>query len=366
MAEARTGGEPVGWPCAACTFVNMDVRRRTCAACRTRRAAPPPTKGTKRRADAPPNTCGGYAARLSDYRHKGVTGLPETEDAPDVLDEKMRELIALVRAARSVVVMTGAGVSTSAGLPDFRGPAGIWTLEDEARKKRKKARPVDLAGISGASFETCVPTLTHRALVALEKHGTLDFLATQNVDGLHRRSGFERSKLGVLHGCVFTERCEVCGHEAFHDTDLGGVSFQPTGNTCETCRGTMRDTVLDWDDSLPSAEWGPAEAAFGKADLCLALGTSLRIIPAADMPALADKFVIVNLQETPKDGEAALVIRAKVDGVMARLCGALGVLIEPAAAAGTQGAPRPPFVAPPARQSYKARSPTAAPPDAAS
>lgn len=335
MAEARTGEEPVGWPCAACTFVNTDLRRRTCAACRTRRAAPPPTKRTKRRADAPPNTCGGYAARLSDYTHKGVTGLPETEDAPEILDEKMRELIALVRAAKSVVVMTGAGVSTSAGLPDFRGPAGIWTLEDEAKKKkRRKARPVDLASISGASFETVLPTYTHRALVALEERGTLDFLATQNVDGLHRRSGFERSKLGVLHGCVFTERCEVCGHEAFHDTDLGGVSFQPTGNKCETCHGTMRDTVLDWDDGLPAAEWGPAEAAFGAADLCLALGTSLRIIPAADMPALADAFVIVNLQETPHDGEAALVIRAKVDGVMARLCEALGVPIEPAAAAG--------------------------------
>ena len=77
----------VGWPCSSCTFVNTDLRRRTCAACRTRRAAPPPTKPrTKRKAEAPANTCGGYAARLSDYKHKGVTGLPETEDAPAVLE----------------------------------------------------------------------------------------------------------------------------------------------------------------------------------------------------------------------------------------------------------------------------------------
>ena len=121
----------VGWPCASCTFVNTDLRRRTCAACRTRRAAPPPTKPrTKRKAEAPANTCGGYAARLSDYKHKGVTGLPETEDAPAVLEAKLAQLIDMVRAAERVVVLTGAGVSTSAGLPDFRGPKGIWTLED--------------------------------------------------------------------------------------------------------------------------------------------------------------------------------------------------------------------------------------------
>ena len=129
----------VGWPCSSCTFVNTDLRRRTCAACRTRRAAPPPTKPrTKRKAEAPANTCGGYAARLSDYKHKGVTGLPETEDAPAVLEAKLAQLIDMVRAAERVVVLTGAGVSTSVGLPDFRGPKGIWTLEDEAKKKKRK------------------------------------------------------------------------------------------------------------------------------------------------------------------------------------------------------------------------------------
>ena len=335
----------VGWPCASCTFVNTDLRRRTCAACRTRRAAPPPTKPrTKRKAEAPANTCGGYAARLSDYKHKGVTGLPETEDAPAVLEAKLAQLVDMVRAAERVVVLTGAGVSTSAGLPDFRGPKGIWTLEDEAKKKkkRKKARPPDLATISGASFETVRPTFTHDALVALERAGALDFLATQNVDGLHRRSGFPRHKLGVLHGCVFTEKCETCGTEAFHDVDLGGVSFQPTGNACGTCGGAMRDTVLDWDDGLPPAEWGPAERAFGAADVCLALGTSLRIIPAADMPALAERFVIVNLQETPHDGAAALVVRARVDAVMERLCAALGVEVP------RGGAPAPAAAPPPA------------------
>ena len=94
----------VGWPCSSCTFVNTDLRRRTCAACRTRRAAPPPTKPrTKRKAEAPANTCGGYAARLSDYKHKGGTGLPETEDAPAVLEAKLAQLIDMVRAAERVV-----------------------------------------------------------------------------------------------------------------------------------------------------------------------------------------------------------------------------------------------------------------------
>lgn len=274
------------------------------------------------------NTCLGYASRLSPYPHKGVTGLPEIEDSARAIKAKLRRLVDMVRSAASVVALTGAGISTSAGIPDFRGPRGIWTLEDEEAKRRKKQRTQVLqrsrrrkekTDISGATFEDAVPTKTHRALVALERAGKLSFCATQNVDGLDLRAGMARDKLAILHGCVFTERCENCATEYVRDHDVGGISFQPTGRLCDKCGGTLRDTVLDWEDDLPDGEWDMTMRAFRQADLALCLGTSLRITPAADLPLEATQFVIVNLQETPHDKQAALVIRARVDDVMSFL-----------------------------------------------
>ncbi|KAJ8614462.1 hypothetical protein CTAYLR_000833 [Chrysophaeum taylorii] len=288
------------------------------------------------------NTCLGYASRLSAYPHKGVTGLPEREDTARVLKPKLARLAELVRSARGVVALTGAGISTAAGIPDFRGPKGIWTLEDEGKKRKRREskngtsrrrRRDDDEDVSGASFESAAPTTTHMALAALAEAGKLTLCATQNVDGLHFASGLPRAKLAILHGCVFTEKCEACGSEYVRDHDVGGISFKPTGRACdEPCGGVLRDTVLDWEDDLPEEEWDRTEAAFRDADLALCLGTSLRITPAADLPLSAKRFVIVNLQETPHDRQAALVIRAKVDAVMSFLLAELNLALPPAPA----------------------------------
>uniref|UniRef100_A0A7S3NLP1 protein acetyllysine N-acetyltransferase n=1 Tax=Aureoumbra lagunensis TaxID=44058 RepID=A0A7S3NLP1_9STRA len=274
----------------------------------------------------------GYASRLSAYANRGVTGLPELHDNARVLKTKLKTLKALVQAASNVVALTGAGISVAAGIPDFRGPQGIWTLEDKAkregdkRKKRKKNKieSVDTS-IAGASFETAEPTKTHLALVALQKAGKLSFCATQNVDRLHITSGMPRDRLAILHGCVFTEQCETCDYEVVHDRDLGGVSFQSTGNLCPRCGDNMRDTVLDWNDGIQDQEWEPSVSEFKNADLALCLGTSLRITPAADLPLMSKKFVIINLQQTPLDDRAALIIRANVDDVLTTLLSDLGI-----------------------------------------
>ena len=360
-AMAEVPEPPTGaWTCEFCTFLNTKASRISCEMCRKHRkrprdaaaAAPPPPAA----ADAPVNTVGGYAARLSEYANKGVTGLPEAEDSKRVLTSKLAKLADLVKNAKKIAVLTGAGISTSAGIPDFRGPKGIWTLEDEEKKRTKRRKPprklrdtVD-EGTAGASFESAVPTPTHMALVALSRLDKLAYLATQNVDGLHVRSGFPREKLGVLHGCVFTEKCETCGREYFRDYDLGGISFQPTGRQC-ACGGRLLDTVLDWDDGLPDSEWLPATRHFEDADLAITLGTSLRIVPAGELPLTSKNFVIVNLQPTPYDDKAGLVIRARVDGVMAALLEALGLDVPP----------------PPAREATVAAAaePVAAEPEAA-
>jgi mono-ADP-ribosyltransferase sirtuin 6 len=267
----------------------------------------------------------GYASRLTEYPDKGVCGLPESSDTKRSLTVKLNKLVTMVKKSKHFVILTGAGISTNAGIPDFRGPQGIWTLEKEKKKaessKKSRKRPREPVVMDFAAAE---PTLTHRAIAKLASLGILKFCITQNVDGLHRRSGLSREHHAALHGCVFTEKCSDCGMEHFRDVDVGGMSFQKTGRKCEKCQGDLCDTLLDWEDALPEDDFERATEECEKADLALCLGTSLRIEPAGSLPALAKKYVIVNLQETPKDQEAAMVIRGRVDDVMSNLMQQLG------------------------------------------
>lgn len=313
-----------------------------------------------------------YAGRLSDYAHKGICGLPEKTETIRAFDSKIKKLVSLLRDSQYTTILTGAGISTAAGIPDFRGPRGIWTLEEKKRrssaqgqisqdtppfanKKRKLFESPSSSSqtpgqkneadsysekddivvhqcnpsSSSSSFENAKPTLTHRAITYLASPsvGKVQYCITQNVDGLHMRSGLPRDKHCFLHGCIFTEKCEKCHREYFRDFDVGGVSFQPTGRLCEDeqCKGILRDTILDWEDELPHDDWIRAQEECDKSDLVLALGTSLRIEPAGSLPTLGKRFVIVNKQETPYDRRAEVVIRANVDHVMERVMQGLGM-----------------------------------------
>jgi len=290
-----------------------------------------------------------YAGRLSEYPNKGVCGLPESIDSARTLDYKVPKLLNLIRNSKHIVVLSGAGISTSAGIPDFRGSNGIWTQEESTKKKQRKSKKenitkttvtikstssnrkkrkeqadcdendvdvdvdekypqtqsqkrirmdhsstnkdlststkaevdADKSSTSDHSFETAIPTITHRSITRLVEMGIIKYVITQNVDGLHRRSGLLRSKHAILHGCIFTEKCEVCGEEYFRKFDVGGVSFQKTGRKCDKdgCNGDLRDTILDWEDELPEIDWSMSQEQCAKSDLVLALGTSLRIEP---------------------------------------------------------------------------------------
>ena len=234
-----------------------------------------------------------------------------------------------------MVVITGAGISTAAGIPDFRGPKGIWTKEKEAKQKPSRKRKQFQLNESQSplkkqselnDFTQAKPTICHRAITKLTSLNKINYVITQNVDGLHRRAGLPRDKHASVHGCVFTEKCETCGAEFFRDYDVGGMSFQKTGRDCTLCKGALRDTLLDWEDPLPEEDIDRAQEECEKpGTLVLCLGTSLRILPVGDLPLSATKFVVVNLQQTPKDEQAALVIRGTADYVMHELMVELGM-----------------------------------------
>lgn len=267
-----------------------------------------------------------YAAGLSDYPHKGKCGLPEVFDSPEQLDVKMADFIQLFRESKYIVIHTGAGVSTAAGIPDFRGPKGVWTLEEKG-----------LAPQMDTTFDEAKPSLTHMALLKLVQENFVKYIISQNVDGLHLKSGLQRSKLSELHGNMFVEKCDRCGTEYVRQHAVTTVGLKKTGGVCERkrvrghCRGKLQDTILDWEDSLPYQDLVLAEHHSRQADLAVCLGTSLQIQPSGNLPVLSvkngGKLVIVNLQKTRQDKKATLIINHYVDKVMKALMDGLGLSI---------------------------------------
>ncbi|KAL0306253.1 UNVERIFIED_CONTAM: NAD-dependent protein deacetylase SRT1 [Sesamum radiatum] len=262
----------------------------------------------------------GYAEKLSVIEDVGNVGMAEYFDPPHVLQEKVEILVplyvllgfglhcyhldpSLFMQSKHLVVFTGAGISTSCGIPDFRGPKGIWTLQRQGKALPEASLP----------FHRATPSTTHMALVELEKAGLLKFLISQNVDGLHLRSGIPREKLAELHGNSFMELCPSCGAEYMRDFEIETIGLKETARRCSKagCGAKLRDTVLDWEDALPRKEMDPAEKHCKMADVVLCLGTSLQITPACNLPLKClrggGKIVIVNLQKTPKDKKASLV-----------------------------------------------------------
>lgn len=268
-----------------------------------------------------------YAEGLSDYHDKGILGVAERFDTDEVVNQKCRQLADWMLTAKRVVVHTGAGVSTAAGIPDFRGPKGVWTLERKGEKPEMNV-----------SFTDAVPTRTHMALKALVAANYVHYIVTQNIDGLHLRSGLDRQYLSELHGNMFLEQCPKCKRQFIRNSPAPTVGQKPTGNPCKggnssrPCRAaSLIDNILDWEHDLPDKDLDLAYMHSTLADLNLCLGTTLQIVPSGNLPLrnkrYGGKLVICNLQPTKHDRKADLLIPMYVDKIMEKICKFLGVEI---------------------------------------
>jgi mono-ADP-ribosyltransferase sirtuin 6 len=215
------------------------------------------------------------------------------------LQERIETLAKLLFKSRYPVFFTGAGISTESGLPDFRGPDGMWTRRDKG-----------LAPKPGRPWDSVEPNSGHMALAELQRMGKLKFLISQNVDNLHLKSGIRPDLLAELHGNLTKLRCPRCG-ETYEKS---------SGKTTCPCGGTLTSSVVDFGQSLPEKDLSLSYEHSRKSDLFIVVGSSLVVTPAADMPTEAlhagAKLVIINAGDTPFDPYAHIRFWEKIGEVL--------------------------------------------------
>jgi len=245
----------------------------------------------------------------------------------------------LLAAALRVVVLTGAGISTESGIPDFRGPDGVWTRNPEAEKMATLSLYMSDPEVRRASWRNRLesptwrarPNAGHRALVELERRGVLDTLVTQNVDGLHIAAGNSPERVVEIHATMREVLCMSCGDRRPMEEVLArgraGEGDPPcTGDRDgATCGGILKSATISFGQDLVAEDLWRSEAAARRADVLLAVGTSLTVYPAAGLVPLARRsgaaVVIVNEQPTDYDTVAEAVVRGRIGEVLPRIVG---------------------------------------------
>jgi NAD-dependent deacetylase len=253
-----------------------------------------------------------------------------------VVDAEYAQVTGWLAEARHIVVLTGAGISTESGIPDFRGPQGVWTKNPAAEKTatlqhyvndREVRRQAWRNRVDGGGYWTAEPNAGHRALVELERKAALDLLVTQNVDGLHHAAGSSPDKVIEIHGNVREVKCLSCSWRAPMQVALDRVRAGEEDPDCPECGGILKSAMISFGENLVPADLARAHAAASRADLFLAVGTSLAVYPAAGLPeyALANRarLVVMNAEPTPFDDAAAVVVREWLGTVLPAIVEAL-------------------------------------------
>jgi NAD-dependent deacetylase len=238
------------------------------------------------------------------------------------MQDEHRELSALLRAARKSLVFTGAGISTGSGIPDFRGPDGVWKrrqpvyYHDFMRSEPARIEHWDFKLEGWAAFRDARPNATHEAIVRLQHAGKLLAVVTQNIDGLHARAGTSAQRLVEVHGTNSQVECQSCGK--LSDPEPHFEYFRRTRQppVCE-CGGFLKPATISFGQNLRPEVLERAQAFAREADLVVALGSTLSVHPAADIPLLAARmgapYVVINRGETDHDGLAEVTLRIEGD-----------------------------------------------------
>jgi NAD-dependent deacetylase len=249
--------------------------------------------------------------------------------SPRGLDTQGVDMAAdLVSGARRITVLTGAGISTDSGIPDFRGPQGVWTRNPSAERTSTLSNYLNDPEVRRQAWLNRLespawraePNPGHRALVELERQGRLRALVTQNIDGLHQLAGQDPERVLEVHGTMWRVTCWSCGWEGPMEPTLVRVRNGDPDPHCEDCGGILKSATISFGQSLDPDVLSKAEDAALDCDLLLAVGSSLSVYPAAGLVPVAYRsgaaVVVVNAQPTPFDDLARAVVRDPISRVL--------------------------------------------------
>ena len=246
-------------------------------------------------------------------------------------DELLERVAGWIRQARHAVALTGAGISTESGIPDFRGPQGVWTRDPKAEAKADIRFYVSDPSVRRAAWQTRLehpargarPNAGHRALAELERQARLATLITQNIDGLHLAAGSSPVRTIEIHGTIREYACLDCGARGPMADALDRVRAGDPDPACLDCGGVLKSATISFGQSLVAADLERAERAAAESDLFLAIGTSLTVYPVAWLPERAlssgARLVIVNAEPTPLDDRAHAVLRGQIGEILPAL-----------------------------------------------
>ena len=238
---------------------------------------------------------------------------------------------AWIGAARRIVALTGAGISTDSGIPDFRGPQGVWTKNPKAEKLSDIRYYMSDPEVRRLSWQSRLehsawraqPNAGHRALVELEKRGRLHALITQNIDELHQIAGNSPDKVIEVHGTMRQVVCMSCDERAPMEKALARVRAGEADPPCRTCGGILKSATVSFGQALVPAVIDRAMQAAATADLFLSVGTSLQVYPIAGAVQIAKaagaRLVIINAEPTPFDDIADAVFNESISEVLPKL-----------------------------------------------
>ncbi len=261
-----------------------------------------------------------------------MIGRVEGDSGESPVDEA--EAGEIIARAKRITVLTGAGISTDSGLPDFRGPNGLWTKNPEAEKasnisnyvNEPEVRKINWAlRADGKLWANVHPNDGHRALLPLQERGVLHTLVTQNVDELHQLSGIAADKVVEIHGTTRKAGCLSCDYRTEMEAVLERVRSGEPDPDCPVCGGIMKSATISFGQALVAEDLSRAQLAADEADLLLAIGSSLTVNPIASIVPRSKRrgaaLVIVNGEPTPFDTIADAVVRGSISEVLPRLIG---------------------------------------------
>ena len=246
-------------------------------------------------------------------------------------DSRLEQARELIEDSNRIVVLTGAGISTDSGIPDFRGPKGVWTRHPEAEKMatiqnyladgelRERAWKSKLdSAARGAQ-----PNAGHRALVTLERQGKLHTLITQNVDGLHQDAGTNPDRVVEIHGTIREVMCMSCDDRAPIEVAFERVRAGEGDPACRSCGGILKAATISFGQGLVAEDLARSQQAALECDLMFAIGTTLAVFPIASVVPIARRaganVMILNAEPTEMDGLAEVALRGQIGEILPAL-----------------------------------------------